>query len=97
MRATRSGDVTRRYIQRLRVNGKPTNRKIAHVDEIGLADARAQALENWLAVREGRTLTRARITSTAPTFETIASRHIASRVATWRPATLQSWNAVLNK
>ena len=95
VRATKSGGVTRRYVQRLRINGKPTMRAIAHADEIGLAEARAKALENWLAVREGRALQRHRSTSTAPTFEALAQRVIAANKSPWAANTLASWQRSL--
>lgn len=77
-----NGDVTKSWTQRLRLNGKPIDLGLGRYPVVGLADARALALENARAIADGSDPRVKR--QFAPTFAQAAERAIEVLQAGWK-------------
>lgn len=76
-----NGRVGKSWAQRIRINGRPTNLGLGRYPEVGLAAARAKALENRRAVAAGLDPRRGR---RMPTFAEAAEKVIALHSESWK-------------
>ncbi len=103
VRKTKSGELTRRFEQRIRVHDRPTNVSLGHADDITLAQARDMALKNWLKCREGgepearSRFSTYRVGSDAPTFAQMATRYLDVHGPTWTGRTASIWKTSLEQ
>ena len=99
---TKLGHVRRSFSQRLRVNGKLTNRGLGGFPDISLDDARRMAAANVL---QSATPSAPTITPDAPifpqftTFEDVAMEALALRKRRWKSggATESQWQSIMGK
>ena len=89
------GGLAKSFSQRLRINGKPLNVGLGPYPIVTLAEARAAALENARAVRQGDDPRRPRVS--LPTFEAALETVINLHSPTWREGgkTAKLWRARL--
>ena len=85
VRATKAGDVTRRFQQRLRIDGTWAWRAIGHSPDLTLAQAREAARSNWQANRDGKIA--APVRPTAPTFRELCEAKITADAPSWKGKT----------
>ena len=103
VRPTTRGGVTRRFQQRLTIDGRQTNVAIGSFPVITLAEARAIALDNMRAVRVGPTLAErlgqrvervVEPVTLAPAFGEVVEMFIAANTGAWRrQRSLDEWRA----
>ena len=106
VRATTRGGVTKRFQQRVTIDGHRTNVAVGTWPIVTLAEAREQALDNLRAIRKGSRLLPVGIgierepepapVSFAPTFTEVAEQVMADNADAWRGArTMDGWRARL--
>ena len=91
----KNGRLSKRWSQRVRINGRETNLGLGVFPIVTLAEARQKALKNRRAIEQGRSL-RAR---KAPTFHQAMEQVIELQSAQWRPGsrTPQIWRSSLER
>ena len=82
VKSTTTGQISRTWAQRLRIDGKPVNLGLGSFPVVTLAEARAKARANARGVAQG-TDPRAAVT-TIPTFRDAVHKVIALHRATWK-------------
>ena len=86
VKRTVSGDYSKSFSQRLRLNGREFTVGIGPFPMITLAEAREQAIENARAVFKGTDIRRERKRESAiPTFKVATEAVIAIHAKTWKP------------
>ncbi|MDE2943787.1 MAG: integrase arm-type DNA-binding domain-containing protein [Gemmatimonadota bacterium] len=93
------GRVTKRWVQRIRVNGRVTNLGLGSFPEVSLAEAREQALENRRKILRGVDPRQEAGGDSIPTFEQAVEQVIALRRPDWRPGsrTEHKWRVDLGR
>ena len=91
----KAGGVTKNWVQRLRIHGRPSNIGLGAYPVVTLAEAREEALANRRAVAQGRDPRKA--PEEVPTFAVAAEKVIALRLPTWKDGEgeAQIWRASL--
>ena len=91
------GRVTKRWVQRTRINGRVTNLGLGPYPAVTLAGAREQALENYRKIRRGVDPRQEAGADGVPTFEQAVEQVIALRRPDWRPGsrTAHKWRVDL--
>lgn len=94
-RQTKTKGLSKTWIQKLEINGKPTNRGLGSYPQVTLDEARRRAQKNWNSVKEDRDPS----TRNQPTFKQLAEQVIKDRSPGWRPGggTRQRWENNLRK
>ena len=87
------GRLSKTWAQRIRINGKYTNRGLGSYPAVTLAEARRRALGNKQSIEEGRQPQ----TREAPTFRQATERVIQLHTAKWKPGgrSAETWRATL--
>ena len=87
------GRLSKTWAQRIRINGKYTNRGLGSYPAVTLAEARRRALGNKQSIEEGRQPQ----TREAPTFRQATERVIQLHAAKWKPGgrSAETWRATL--
>ena len=87
------GRLSKTWAQRIRINGKYTNRGLGSYPAVTLAEARRRALRNKQSIEEGRQPQ----TREAPTFRQATERVIQLHKAKWKPGgrSAETWRATL--
>ena len=87
------GRLSKTWAQRIRINGKYTNRGLGSYPAVTLAEARRRALQNKQSIEEGRQPQ----TREAPTFRQATERVIQLHKAKWKPGgrSAETWRATL--
>ena len=87
------GRLSKTWAQRIRINGKYTNRGLGSYPAVTLAEARRRALGNKQSMEEGRQPQ----TREAPTFRQATERVIQLHMAKWKPGgrSAETWRATL--
>ena len=87
------GRLSKTWAQRIRINGKYTNRGLGSYPAVTLAEARRRALGNKQSIEEGRQPQ----TREAPTFRQATERVIQLHAAKWKPGgrSAETWGATL--
>ena len=89
---TRNGRTSRRWVQRVRIGGKPSHIGLGSYPVVTLREARKMALENVRTIRKGQDPRAGGV----PTFDEAARRTIEQRAKGWRnPDTARRWAATL--
>ena len=88
-RQTKSKGLSKTWIQKLEIDGKPTNRGLGSYPQVTLDEARRRAQKNWNSVKEDRDPS----TRNQPTFKQpggTGDQGSLARLAAWRrhPATV---------
>ena len=94
VRKSKNGHVSKSWVQRLSINGKPTHLGLGPTWAVTLAEARDLAVDNHRAVRKGDDPRR--VTST-PTFSEAVEQVIAMHSPGWKPGagTAEAWRSQL--
>ena len=94
VRESKGGGVTKSWVQRLTINGKPTHIGLGPTWLVSLAEARETALDNHRIVRKGGDPRR---TAGTPTFAEAVEQVIAMHSAGWKPGggTAKAWRSQL--
>ena len=97
VKPTATGGLSKSWIQRLRINGRPTHIGLGPVVLVSLAEARELAVQNAKSARAGADpLADRRRRATVPTLREAAERTIALHAPSWRnPRTADHWRARL--
>lgn len=99
VKPTTRGGVSKCWIQRLRLNGRPTHLGLGPVVLVSLAEAREVALQNTKAVRAGSDpLAERRRRTSVPSFRQAAEQVISMNSESWKGGTRTEaiWRARLN-
>ena len=86
VRKAKGGGLAKSWIQRMRIDGRWTNRGLGPVSRVSLRKARRLAAENYLAVQDGRNPFR-QAKPTAPTFRALSEKVIETHAAGYKPGT----------
>lgn len=94
VREAKGGGVTKSWVQRIVINGKPTHIGLGPTWLVSLAEAREVVLDNHRTVRKGGDPRRVEI---LPTFAEAVEQVIAMHSAGWKPGggTAKAWRAQL--
>lgn len=95
-----SGGLTKTWVQRLQINGRPTHIGLGPLALVSLGEARELAIENAKAVRAGvNPLVDRRRREAVPSFRDAAERVIALHVPNWKDGsrTAKIWHARLRE
>ena len=76
--------ISKTWVQRIRIDGRPTYLGLGRVPVVTLREARAAALENYRAVNRGGDPRRKRKAAAAPTFAEAAETVIALHSKAWK-------------
>ena len=100
VRATAWGGLTRRFQQRVTIDGRRTNLALGSFPLVTLAQARELAFDNARSLSKGATLPvqgeRQREAAPAPTFREVSEMFVAANADAWRRAkTLTDWRSRL--
>ena len=97
VKPTTSGGLSKSWIQRLRINGRPTHIGLGPLALVSLAEAREVAVQNAKSSRAGADpLADRRRRATVPTLREAAERTIAMHAPSWRnPRTADHWRSRL--
>ena len=82
IRQASDGGLSKSWVQRIRINGRPTNLGLGPAPSVTLDRARELALENWRAVFDGFDPRKMR--TTIPTFEAAAEAKIKLASLGWK-------------
>ena len=95
VRERAGGGIMKSWIQRIRVNGRPTNIGLGRYPVVTLAAARDKALANARAIEQGRDPRAAKV----PTFAAALNRVLELHSPTWKNPAAQSaaWRGCLEK
>ena len=87
------GRLSKTWAQRIRINGKYTNRGLGSYPAVTLAEARRRALQNKQSIEEGHHPQ----TRKAPTFRQATEKVIQLHTAKWKPGgkSQENWRATL--
>ena len=93
VRKLANGRTSRVWVQRVRIDGKPTHLELGRWPEVSLSEARAAAMANAREIAQGRDPRRAGV----PTFADAVERVIALNEPTWRDGAKSAaqWRASL--
>lgn len=100
VRPSASGGLTKTWVQRLRINGRPTHLGLGQLALVSLGEARELAIENAKAVRAGvNPLVDRRRREAVPSFRDAAERVIALHIPNWKDGsrTAKIWHARLRE
>lgn len=88
---SRSGRTAKHWVQRVRIDGRPTHVGLGSFPVVGLAEARKRALANSKAISEGKDPRGGGI----PTFEQATDRTIRLHAKGWKPGsrTESAWRS----
>ena len=91
---TRNGRTSRRWVQRVRIGGKPSHLGLGSFPVVTLREARKMALETARTIRKGQDPRAGGV----PTFSEAARRTIEQRAKGWRnPETARRWASTLER
>ena len=93
VRTTKNGRYTRRFHQRIRIDGRVTNIALGQYPFMTLAEARAKAIANRRAIALGQRPNASKI----PTFEAATEKVISLHAPQWKPGGLteEHWRSSL--
>ena len=92
VRNMNNGRISRLWVQRVRIGGRPTNLGLGSYPVVNLSEARASALANVRAIKKGRDPRAVRV----PTFAAAVEQVIALHEPTWRGGKhAQHWRQTL--
>ncbi|MDE0166258.1 MAG: tyrosine-type recombinase/integrase [Bryobacterales bacterium] len=80
VQADAAGQIRKSWIQRIKVDGRVTNKGLGGYPSTTLTQARSKAIRNWLQVQDGKSP----FTKRVPTFAVCADRCIRELVPTWK-------------
>ena len=86
-----AGGVRKSWIQRIRINGRPTHLGLGQYPLVGLADARQKAFENRQAIERGLD---PRVGDMS-TFSEVVERFLRVHEQSWRHSTKGAWQTTL--
>ena len=92
VRNMNNGRISRLWVQRVRIGGRPTNLGLSQYPLVNLSEARAAALANARAIKQGRDPRAVRV----PTFAAAVEQVISLHQPTWRGGKhAQHWRQTL--
>ena len=91
VRPRKAGGVRKSWIQRIRINGRPTHLGLGQFPLVGLAEARRKAFKNRQAIERGLDPRMGGM----PTFSEVVERFLAVHQQGWSLATKKAWQTTL--